>query len=487
MEDQKKEELVKNSNQVDVLLTIVNGWGPFQWLMIFSFCLMILPASYQVFIMVFLTLQPEWTCSENSTACPWNTTFQPTDNFRCSLSRKDWEFVKPTHYSIVTEFDIYCDTEWLLQLTTGIFFVGAGFGGLLLGKLADTIGRKQVLFISLGCIILNGLISAFAPTIYVFIAQRFLSGFFYAGTLGQMVVMSAELVGAHRRPFAGNSIWFFYSAASCILALKAYYLHDWKIFVVVCTVPYFLVLLFYFTVPESVRWLSVKGDVELVNEIWQKIAKRNKRNLGDIRMRPILSDELTKSGFQNLFRPLRFGIMTLVQMFAWMVTSMVYYGLSLAAGELGGDLYRNFVLVSIMECPGHICGAFLSNKFGRKKTAMIPIFLGGLTCGAIPLIPSDGSIHILRVGLGMFGKFFITTCYSCIYLWSTEIFPTSDRAKGIGLMQVFEMIGGACSPFVIAKLSVINEIAPFLLLAFCAIVTSGLMMLLPETRKRGMQ
>ena len=53
---------------------------------------------------------------------------------------------------------------------------------------------------------LNGLVSAFAPNIYFFIVQRFLAGLFYAGTLGQMVVMAAELVGAHRRPFAGNRL-----------------------------------------------------------------------------------------------------------------------------------------------------------------------------------------------------------------------------------------------------------------------------------------
>ena len=51
-------------NEVDKMLTIVNGFGPFQWFMIGSFCLMILPASYQVLIMYFLALQPGYRCTQ---------------------------------------------------------------------------------------------------------------------------------------------------------------------------------------------------------------------------------------------------------------------------------------------------------------------------------------------------------------------------------------------------------------------------------------
>ena len=57
--------------------------------------------------------------------------------------------------SIVTHFDIHCDNEWLLQLTTGIYFVGAAVGGIVLGKLADTIGRRHVLFLSLGSLVVS--------------------------------------------------------------------------------------------------------------------------------------------------------------------------------------------------------------------------------------------------------------------------------------------------------------------------------------------
>merc|ERR1712013_44045 len=450
---------------------------------------MILPASYQVLIMYFLALQPGYRCTQNSTSCTTNTTYAPNDNFRCHIHRGDWEYAKPRHFSIATHFDIHCDNEWLLQLTTGIYFVGAAVGGTVLGKLADTIGRRHVLFLSLGCTMLNGLVSAFAPNIYFFIVQRFLAGLFYAGTLGQMVVMAAELVGAHRRPFAGNSVWLFYSLASCALALKAHFIRDWQIILVTCTVPYSFVLILYKFVPESVRWLIHKEKTEQVDKIWKTIAKWNNRSLSNVTMKkPEHSDDRkTSGGFRTLFVPAPIGVQTLFQGYIWMTTSMIFYALSLAAGDLGGDLYRNFALVSIMECPGHISGAFLSNRFGRKPTSLIPILIASLTCATIPLIPVTGPVHIVRVGLGMMGKFFITTCYSCIYLRSAETFPTKNRAKGIGLMQVFEMTGGACAPFVVMKLASINKMAPFFLLSACGLLATLLMMFLPETKNKNLK
>ena len=43
----------------------------------------------------------------------------------------------------------------------------------------------------------------------------------------------------------------------------------------------------------------------------------------------------------DLFRTKKTAIRTLVQGYAWIVNGMVYYGLSLAADDLGGSLYLN--------------------------------------------------------------------------------------------------------------------------------------------------
>jgi hypothetical protein len=272
------------------------------------------------------------------------------------------------------------------------------------------------------------------------------------------------------------------------MSLKAYFITDWRIIVVACTAPYLFVLLCYKQVPESVRWLELKGKTSHLNDVWRMISTRNHRILTDIPIKYHTTTSQTPqtrgSSFSNLFHPFAFGVRTWIQALAWLTTSLVYYGLSLTADDLGGSLYRNFALVSIMECPGLICGAYLSNKYGRKRTAIVPIFMAGVTCAAIPFAPTTGDLKLLKVLLGMLGKFFISICYSCIYVWSAEIFPTRDRAKGIGFVQMFEMLGGTCAPFVVKKMLTLNSHLPFLLLASLSTVASALMCFLPETRSK---
>eukprot|EP00794_Sanderia_malayensis_P019277 gene19277-21203_t len=62
---------------------------------------------------------------------------------------------------------------------------------------------------------------------------------------------------------------------------------------------------------------------------------------------------------------------------------MVYYGVSLASDDLGGDMYRDFVLTSLVEIPGNILVIELGNRFGRKPSTTWSMLIGALSCGAI--------------------------------------------------------------------------------------------------------
>lgn len=48
--------------------------------------------------------------------------------------------------------------------------------------------------------------------------------------------------------------------------------------------------------------------------------------------------------------------------FTRFVNGMVYYGISLASDDLGGNMYRDFVLTSLVEIPGNILVIVLSNR-----------------------------------------------------------------------------------------------------------------------------
>ena len=49
----------------------------------------------------------------------------------------------------------------------------------------------------------------------------------------------------------------------------------------------------------------------------------------------------------------------------------------------------------------------------------------------------------------MVGKFGISASYAVIYVYCSEIFPTSVRSSAMALMYISGMIGGVISPYVV--------------------------------------
>merc|ERR1711860_152743 len=62
--------------------------------------------------------------------------------------------------------------------------------------------------------------------------------------------------------------------------------------------------------------------------------------------------------FVNLLRRPRLVLRLFVVFFAWTVTTMVYYGLSMNAAGLAGDVYLNFSLLALTEVPGYLASYF---------------------------------------------------------------------------------------------------------------------------------
>ena len=45
-----------------------------------------------------------------------------------------------------------------------------------------------------------------------------------------------------------------------------------------------------------------------------------------------------------------------------MVNGLVYYGVALAADDLGGNMYRDYILASLVEFPAVVAAIYLCNK-----------------------------------------------------------------------------------------------------------------------------
>ena len=469
---------------IDEAITMVGEYGRFQKLLNFIFCLMAVPSVYQIMIIFFAADTPNWKCAnpgaQNST-CNFYDEQPYTNRSRCGaqMNRSDWVWATTEDYSVVTQYNLTCDREWLVEATAAVFFVGWVIGSVVLGWVSDNYGRKLAIFVSTAVILVTVLITPWLPSIYAYLFCRLLVGFFVPGTFQQMIMIMTEMVGGSYRAFAGNIIFVFVTSTMAFCGLKAYYIPHWKILYVVCSAPYFFVLLFYKFVPESLRMLGANGrDEELVATL-RRIAKFNGRDIPQ-EFLIITTKANTDNDFGaafDLFRPSKFAKTTFCQSLGYVVGGMTFYGLYLASKDIGGSLYRDFTVVTMCEIPFALLAIPLCERIGRKKTVLIFYCIATAACIGLCIAPDQkGEGNVLRILLGMVGKCCCGAGYNTLQVWTMELYPTYIRGSAMGFLQVLTRLGAAFAPIVDMELMKINANAAFM---FFAAITAAAVCLLP--------
>ena len=71
------------------------------------------------------------------------------------------------------------------------------------------------------------------------------------------------------------------------------------------------------------------------------------------------------------------------------VCSLVYYGLSLGASNLGGDDYVSFLISGAIEFPAYVFCHLTMDRIGRRWCLSGTLLLGGLSLLLTMAVPSD--------------------------------------------------------------------------------------------------
>ena len=317
------------------------------------------------------------------------------------------------------------------------------------------------------------------------ISFRFLIGFCFPGVLLQVHILITEVVGNDRRPFAKLVPGLAINIAWMVVGLKMYLLQNWKYLSIACTAPYLFVLVFYIFVPESIRWLNLNNRSDEAMTILRNIARWNNKMLPEnLSLATSTNITVHRPNICHVFRVKTVAVQTYVQIYIWMTTALLCYGLQFAAKNLGGSLYLNFTLLAAVGLPAELTSAFVNKVLGRKKSTLISLLLGGTMCVLIGCIPTNGNhfMKTVRVVLGILGKMCGSVTFSSIYLWSAELYPTNVRAVAMGILQVSARVGSAASPWVVNGLAAVGEWIPFVVIGIVTLVGAAVALLLPETK-----
>ena len=160
-------------------------------------------------------------------------------------------------------------------------FVGMLFGGWVGGLLADRIGRRPTLQAAVLLNAVFGAATAAVPdSLPWFVCCRVLSGIGVGCSVPVVFGYCSEFVGSKNRGRYINMIAAGWMLGSIIAAAAAWAVIPtlgWRIYVVMCSLPAVTCLILTLSVPESPRWVLLRGDVARATAILSRMARANGR------------------------------------------------------------------------------------------------------------------------------------------------------------------------------------------------------------------
>jgi sugar porter (SP) family MFS transporter len=370
----------------------------------------------------------------------------------------------------------------MLGITVSAALWGTVIGSLVAGPPSDRFGRKGCLS-ALGLMyVISALGCAFAWDWYALVAFRFIGGLAIGGSsvIGPMYI--AEVSPAAKR---GRLVAFFQLniVLGILLAYLSNYLvsnagfggAEWRWKLGVAAVPAAAFFLALFTIPQSPRWLVAAGRQAEAEAVLVRMGEPNpKGELAEIA--ETLGAERGRGSeplFQKRFRKPVF-LAICIGMFNQLsgINAILYYlnDIFERAGfsKVSSDMQA--VVIGFTNLVFTLIAMTVIDRLGRKKllltgAAGTAICLAGVTA----IFASGRHPEFLVWFLIAFIAFFAFSQGAVIWVYLSEVFPNSVRAKGQSLGSFTHWIMNAIISAVFPVMAANSGAIPFL---FFAVMTA---------------
>ena len=402
-------------------------------------------------------------------------------------------------------------TEWginpaQLGVVLSMELIGMAIGSLVLGPLADKIGRRPLM---LGCLILMAVGMFMAPTakgvvlfklftmeIYDLSGWRVLTGLGIGGLLAAINAVAAEFSNTRRRHLCISIMAIGYPIGAVLGGLVVAHLlkqSSWRsvfYFGGICTVVF--IPLVWALVPESVHWLTRKqpaGALEKINRTLTRMGH------AAISVLPTISAEIRKRSVSDLFAPALiattllvaagyfFHVTTFYFVLKWVPKIVVNMGFapSSAAGVL--------VWANVGGATGGAVLGLLTLKYNVKGLTIGAMLLSTVMVAIFGRSPPD--LQILALLCACAG-FFTNGAIVGMYAIFAQAFPTHVRAGGTGFGIGVGRGGSVLAPILAGFLFNAGQPVPTVALilsmgSLCAAVVISFLKLKPEDAESDMR
>lgn len=399
----------------------------------------------------------------------------------------------------------------LVEVVTSWVTLGALFGSLAGGELADRIGRRKAVLAAAGLFILGALIQAFAPDTVILVLGRFI-----VGTGVGVAAVAAPLYSAEMAPPAWRGRFVSaYQLAITIGIFLAYLIDqllsaggEWRIMLGVSAAPALILLPVALAAPESPRWLVKQGRRDDALKVLTRLhpAADNRSTMTAIEQSLCADGDV--ASWAEIFdrqwrRPLVIALGLAIFQQITGINAIIYYAnpIFAAAGfatPAAQTMATTWAIGAVNVVATFIAIAYI-DKIGRRPLLLIglvgmgisltvvgfaiwlrdsALFAGGISAGVVTLIALVVFITSFAFSLG-----------PVVWTVINEIFPGHIRGRAVALATAVNW-GSAflVSQFSLTLANGVGIAASFWIFAFfCVVSWIWVYRRLPETKGQSLE
>lgn len=405
------------------------------------------------------------------------------------------------------------------ELLVGSLNVCSLIGALASGTISDRIGRRYTVLIAAATFLIGAILMSLAPSFLFLVAGRVVAGIGVGFSLMIAPVYVAEISPALNRGLLTSLPEIFINAGILLGYISNYAFSslpatlNWRLMLGIAAIPAVFVAFSISAMPESPRWLVMKGREIEAKQVLIKIS--DSKEEAEHRFKEITRSVSSSSKWHvegvwkelllNSSRSVRRILIAAVGVNFFMQASgndaVVYYSPEVfrdAGIEDNKQLVGITVIMGMAKMGFVLISAFFMDRFGRRPLLLLGSIgmacsLFGLGLGSKYLEYSETkptwAIGVCVVAVCAALSFFSIGLGPITWVYSSEIFPSRLRAQGSSLaVSVNRLVSGLVA---MSFLSISKKISFggmfFCLAGTMAAATTFFYYFLPETKGKSLE
>jgi benzoate transport len=340
----------------------------------------------------------------------------------------------------------------VLGIVLSMDLLGMAIGSILLGGVADKVGRRRTLLGCLAAMTLGMIMAARAKGVYDLSVWRVFTGLGIGGMLAAINAVAAEFSNARRRSLnvslmaIGYPIGAVVGGSIAALLLKQ---GDWWVifeFGAAATAVFIPLVLWF--VPESVCWLCRRQPAGALANVNRSLGRMGHPPVAEL---PVITAEARKRSVFDIFSPQLLRVTVLVTVAYFLHITTFYFILKWVpkiVADMGFSPSSSAGVLVWANAGGATGGAvlgLLSLRFGLKHLTMLALVMSTIMLAVF----GRGQANLAQLSLiCAITGFFTNAGVVGLYGLFAQVFPTHVRATGTGFAVGFGRGGAVLAPII---------------------------------------